>query len=174
MICAARSKGPDLGDLADAHAGLPAECVRTYWRRLRLWAIGYDEALSAAGLGFAKALSAFPGGEFRAFAFRCVGNELRMAVRSSARAKRRAGETLAFEPEAPAEQEASDVLAYSSLLAPLPQLPAAAQALLRMRFGLDGQPRRGPQERASAVGLTVTQARRVETAALERLRELLS
>jgi DNA-directed RNA polymerase specialized sigma24 family protein len=152
-------------DLAARHAGRAVALAR----RLRPW--DADEAESEALLILAEAARDWPGeasGGFPGFLKSRLRLRLRPDTDRGSVAARPGGDLADRPADAGAETEPTVAVLADRLAA----LPRTWQVVLRLRYGLDGEPALTVAEAARRLRLPADRVRRAERAALARLRRV--
>ena len=147
-----------------------------------------EDLLSIGTVGLMKAVSTFDyekGARFATYASRCIENEIRMQFRR----ERKNGQTVSLQEALEADGDSALTLAdviqdgfcmedscerqedVRRLRQLLDTLPARERQILLLRYGLAGQPPLTQLETAGLLGISRSYVSRLETHALELLRQ---
>ena len=147
-----------------------------------------EDLLSIGTVGLMKAVSTFDyekGARFATYASRCIENEIRMQFRR----ERKSGQTVSLQEALEADGDSALTLAdviqdgfcmedscerqedVRRLRQLLDTLPARERQILLLRYGLAGQPPLTQLETAGLLGISRSYVSRLETHALELLRQ---
>ena len=147
-----------------------------------------EELISIGTIGLVKAVDSFDnskGARFATYASRCIENEIRMQFRR----ERKSGQTVSLQESLEADGDSALTLAdviqdgfcmedscerqedVRRLRQLLDTLPARERQILLLRYGLAGQPPLTQLETAGLLGISRSYVSRLETHALELLRQ---